>query len=66
VEMVEWVMAEVARGRGRQLVVVVPPRASWPLPAYEVAIMAALEMRRVPDASVTVVTPEREPAVDLR
>jgi sulfide:quinone oxidoreductase len=61
VSMVEWVMAEIARGHRRQLVVVVPPHATWSLPAYEFAIMAALEMRGVWDATVTVVTPEREP-----
>jgi sulfide:quinone oxidoreductase len=61
VPMLEWVLAEVARGHRRQLVVVVPPGATWPLPAYELAIMAATEIRGVADAAVTVVTPEREP-----
>ena len=59
--MLEWVLAEVARGHRRQLVVVVPPGATWPLPAYELAIMAATETRSVRDATVTLVTPEREP-----
>ena len=59
--MLEWVLAEVARGHRRQLVVVVPPGTTWPLPAYELAIMAATETRSVPDATVTLVTPEREP-----
>ena len=61
VPMVEWVLLEVARGHRRQLVVVVPPGATWPLPAYELAIMAATETRSVPDVTVTLVTPEREP-----
>jgi sulfide:quinone oxidoreductase len=61
VAMVEWVMAEIARGHRRQLVIVVPPHATWSLPAYEVAIMAALEMHGLRDATVTVVTPERDP-----
>ena len=61
VPMVEWVLAEVARGHRRQIVVVVPPGATWSLPAYELAIMARTELRAVPDATVTLVTPEREP-----
>jgi sulfide:quinone oxidoreductase len=61
VPMVEWVLAEVARGHRRQLVVVVPPGAMWSLPAYELAIMARTELRGVPDATVTLVTSEREP-----
>jgi sulfide:quinone oxidoreductase len=61
VAMVEWALAEVARGHRRQLVVVVPPGATWSLPAYELAIMAASETRSVPDATVMLVTPEREP-----
>ena len=59
--MVEWVLAEVARGHRRQLVVVVPPGAMWSLPAYELSIMARTELRGVPDATVTLVTAEREP-----
>jgi sulfide:quinone oxidoreductase len=61
VPAVEWALAEVARGHRRQIVVAVPPGASWPLPAYELAIMARLETRTRPDATVTLVTPEREP-----
>jgi sulfide:quinone oxidoreductase len=61
VPMMEWALAEVSRGHRRQVVVVVPPGSTWPLPAYELAIMARAEVRAVPDATVTVVTPEREP-----
>jgi sulfide:quinone oxidoreductase len=61
VSTLEWVLAELARGHRRQLVIVVPPGGTWPLPAYELAIMAATETRAVPDATVTLVTPEREP-----
>jgi sulfide:quinone oxidoreductase len=39
----------------------VPPGATWTLPAYELAIMAASQTRSVPGATVTLVTPEREP-----
>ena len=61
VPMVEWVLAEIARGHRRQLVIVVPPGTTWTLPAYELAVMAAMAVRQVPDAIVTLVTPEREP-----
>ena len=53
------------RGRARpspQLVVASRPAATWPLPAYELAIMARDRRRAAsPDATVTCVTPEREP-----
>jgi sulfide:quinone oxidoreductase len=61
VQAIEWVLAEIARGHRRQVAVVVPPGASWTLPAYELAIMAAGATSGVPDATVTLVTPEREP-----
>jgi sulfide:quinone oxidoreductase len=61
VAMVEWVFDEVARGNRRQIVVVVPPGSTWPLPAYELAIMAATAVGGAPEATVTLVTPEREP-----
>lgn len=49
-------------GDGGSLVVAVPPGSMWPLPAYELAIMAATRLRR-PRAptTVTVVTAERAP-----
>ena len=61
VSMLEWIVAEVARGHRRQVVVVVPPGSTWPLPAYELAIMAAGETRGVAEAMVSLVTAEREP-----
>jgi sulfide:quinone oxidoreductase len=61
VPTLERLLDDVRRGRRRHLVVVVPPWSTWPLPAYELAIMAATETRRVPGASVTLVTSEREP-----
>jgi sulfide:quinone oxidoreductase len=61
VATVERVLAEGARGHARHAVVVVPPGATWPLPAYELAIMAATRTRRVADATVSLVTAEREP-----
>jgi sulfide:quinone oxidoreductase len=61
VPMVEWVLAEIARGHRRQLVIVVPAGATWTLPAYELAIMAAAGTRGIAEATVSLVTSEREP-----
>jgi sulfide:quinone oxidoreductase len=61
VPAVERALADVARGERRHIVVVVPPGASWPLPAYELAIMAATRTRSATGATVTLVTTEREP-----
>jgi sulfide:quinone oxidoreductase len=61
VAAVEWVIDEVKRGHRGHVAVVVPPGATWTLPAYELAIMAATETRGAPAATVTLVTPEREP-----
>jgi sulfide:quinone oxidoreductase len=61
VQMVAWVLDEVARGHRGRIVVAAPRAATWALPAYELAIMARSALRAVPDASVTVVTAEREP-----
>jgi sulfide:quinone oxidoreductase len=61
VPMVEWALTEVERGHRHQLVVAVPSAVTWPLPAYELAIMAGTRLQGVRDATVTLVTPEREP-----
>ena len=61
VQMVEWLLAEIKRGHRRQVVVTLPVGATWSLPAYELAILAAAETSGVPDATVTLVTPERDP-----
>jgi sulfide:quinone oxidoreductase len=60
VPSVEWVLAECKRGHREQIVVVVPRGQTWTLPAYELAIMAAAELRGR-EASVTLVTPEEDP-----
>ena len=52
----EHVVAELRRGELERLAVVVPPGVTWPLPAYELALLAAGE-----GAQVTLVTPERLP-----
>jgi sulfide:quinone oxidoreductase len=61
VPTVEWILGEAARGHRRQIVVVVPRATTWSLPAYELAIMARSALRAAPEASVTLVTAEREP-----
>jgi sulfide:quinone oxidoreductase len=61
VSMVEWVLAETGRGHRGQIVVVIPRATTWSLPAYELAIMARTAVQAVPEASVTIVTAEREP-----
>ena len=60
---VERVLDDAAAGRCRRIAFVVPPRATWPLPAYELALMTAIELRSrgVPDARLTIITPERTP-----
>ena len=57
-------LADIDEGYTKSVAIVVPPGASWPLPAYELALMTAGEARSVGlnDLHVTVVTPEREPA----
>ena len=53
----------VARGDRRRLVFAVPAEATWSLPVYELAMMAAVELRDrgVRGATLTLVTPESEP-----
>jgi len=62
-QAVERVLADAIEGSSRRIAVTVPAGVSWPLPAYELAIMARTELdmqggRRV---EVTVVTPEPGP-----
>lgn len=63
VAMVEWVLQEAARGHRSRIAVVVPTSTTWTLPAYELAIMAAAELRThgAAEAVVRLLTPEREP-----
>ena len=48
-------MDDLREGRATGLAIAIPPGAAWSLPAYELALQAASF------ATVTVVTPEREP-----
>jgi sulfide:quinone oxidoreductase len=63
VDRVEEVLDDMTSGRAERLVVTVPSLETWPLPAYELAIMAAVELRSrglaAPD--VALVTPETQP-----
>jgi sulfide:quinone oxidoreductase len=57
------VLDELAAGAARRLVFAVPAGVSWALPLYELATMAAVDLRdrAAPDARVCVLTPEPEP-----
>jgi sulfide:quinone oxidoreductase len=56
-------LSDLEQGYSKQLAIVVPPGAVWPLPAYELALMTIGEARAMghDDVEVTVVTPERAP-----
>jgi sulfide:quinone oxidoreductase len=56
-------LQDIDEGYAKQIAIVVPPGAVWPLPAYELALMTAGEARAMGhrDVRVTVVTPERTP-----
>jgi sulfide:quinone oxidoreductase len=57
------VLAEVKDGSASSLAFVVPAGASWPLPAYELALMTAAELRHggVGGRRLLLVTPEERP-----
>jgi sulfide:quinone oxidoreductase len=56
-------LRDIEEGYTKQVAIVVPPGAVWPLPAYELALMTAGEAREMgqDDLRVTIVTPERAP-----
>jgi sulfide:quinone oxidoreductase len=56
-------LQDIDEGYAKQIAIVVPPGAVWPLPAYELALMTAGEAREMgqEDVQVSVVTPERSP-----
>jgi sulfide:quinone oxidoreductase len=62
VDALRELMAEVARGGADRIVFAIPSGTVWPLPLYEVALLAAahLESSR-PDASLELVTSEPAP-----
>jgi len=61
-EVYGGLLRDLEEGYARRLVIIVPPGASWPLPAYELALMTAGEAAGMgQDVEVMVVTPEPEP-----
>jgi sulfide:quinone oxidoreductase len=63
VEPLAAVLERAVRGEVRRLAFALPPGVSWSLPLYELAIMAAIQLRHriMSDTQITVVTPERRP-----
>jgi sulfide:quinone oxidoreductase len=62
-EIYGGLLSDIEQGYSKQLAIVVPPGAVWPLPAYELALMTISEARAMghDDVEVTVVTPEHTP-----
>jgi sulfide:quinone oxidoreductase len=61
-EVYGGLLRDLEEGYARRLAIIVPPGASWPLPAYELALMTAGEAAGMGrDVEVIVVTPEPEP-----
>lgn len=62
-EVYGGLLRDIEEGYSKQLAMVVPPGAVWPLPVYELALMTAGEARAMghDDVVVTIVTPERAP-----
>jgi sulfide:quinone oxidoreductase len=62
-EVYGGLLRDIEGGYSKQLAIVVPPGAVWPLPAYELALMTAGEAADMgqDDVQVTVVTPEHAP-----
>jgi len=63
VDRVDAVLDDLVDGRAERLAVAIPSVETWSLPAYELAIMAAVELRsRGVDApDIALVTPEAQP-----
>jgi sulfide:quinone oxidoreductase len=57
--LVRRVFHEIAERRARSAAFVVPWGPAWPLPAYDLALLAASNVAR--DVAIWLVTPEREP-----
>ena len=56
-------LQDLEQGYSKSVAFVVPPSVSWPLPAYELALMTAWQAKGMgqSDVRVTVVTPEHAP-----
>jgi sulfide:quinone oxidoreductase len=59
-EVYGGLLRDLEEGYSKRLAIIVPPGSVWPLPAYELALMTAGEVRAMgqDDVRVTVVTPE--------
>lgn len=62
-EVYGGLLRDLEEGYAKRIAIVVPPGAVWPLPAYELALMTAGEVREMgqQDVRIVVVTPERAP-----
>jgi len=61
---VNALLARAAGHPSRRIAFIVPPGASWPLPIYEVALMAARRARELGvTVEVVIVTPEAQPLI---
>lgn len=58
-EPIRHVLDEIARGEVHSVAFVVPGGPAWPLPAYDLALLAGSHVS--PGAEVWLVTPEKEP-----
>jgi sulfide:quinone oxidoreductase len=62
VDDLRQLLDDAAEGRARRIVFALPPGAGWPLPLYELALMAAAELeRRGAQGELALVTPESDP-----
>jgi sulfide:quinone oxidoreductase len=62
-EGVHGLIQDIEGGYSRRIVFVVPSGVAWPLPIYELALMAAQRVfeMSLPDVELTIVTPEERP-----
>lgn len=59
---ISGLLADIEEGYSRRIAFVVPPGVSWPLPAYELALMTRRQASSMGmDPEITVVTPEAAP-----
>jgi sulfide:quinone oxidoreductase len=62
-EVFGGLLRDIEEGYTKSVAFVVPPGSSWPLPAYELALMTAWDARGMgmDDVSITIYTPEDAP-----
>jgi sulfide:quinone oxidoreductase len=61
--LLSGLIGDFEQGWSKSLAVVVPPWVNWTLPAYELALLTARDVRAmgIDDARITIVTPEEHP-----